>query len=605
LAITGAFVGIVLWVSAAFGQGTLTTNDGLALSLSATGSVSSLKVSGIEYASAMASGFFYKEAAVGSANLATNGSFESGSGTPTGWSISGGTGGTWSIDTTTYSDGIRSMKLSIPGTTSLRSPDFYTTAKFPLLPNTPYTMSCAMKTSGLSSGLTLYLLQQDSSGVWSQIGLSSVTGTSGWQTYSMTITTAPNIVQGYLKAYLSSGYGTVWIDNAQLIDVFGGSAPAAFGGTVTSSGGTLTQTASTNNLNLSATFTGVGSAIRVDATLTDTTGADRGIELSYRLPLNVPGWTWDDDFINPRTIAAGTRYESLDGTFGHYTMGHTYSNYPFATVRSTSAAISMAVPMGPTMDRFSYDTSYGFRFTSDIGLSPAATKSPSKATISFWIYTQNPKWGLRTAAERYYSLNPSSFTSNATTLGAWAATNVAPLSSVPSPLDFGWAYQEFDTELSFDNANGILGFHYLSPTSWTRKFPQYAGQSQPAYSILANTLVSDSQDLVDVTEDGVPVSTMATSVINTAPYDQNGLYQLGYNSYFWNVGGWQMYPMLPDPDIAGSRYWIAKQYSVDNRISAALSAGETLGGIFLDNVSSTFSNVKTTANLSGPTSTLP
>ncbi len=128
----------------------------------------------------------------------------------------------------------------------------------------------------------------------------------------MTVTTGPNAVQGYLKAYISSGYGTVWLDDVKLSDVFGGDQPVAFGGTVTSSGGVLTQTASTNGLNLSAQFTSVGSAIKVDATLTDTTGADRGVEVAFRLPLDIAGWTWDNDFVTPMTIASGTRYEKLD-----------------------------------------------------------------------------------------------------------------------------------------------------------------------------------------------------------------------------------------------------------------------------------------------------
>src|SRR5207302_608940 len=103
----------------------------------------------------------------------------------------------------------------------------------------------------------------------------------------------------------------------------------------------------------------------------------------------------------------------LDTTFDDQTAGHTHSIYPFATVRNSSAAFSLAVPMGPVMDRFTYDDSYGFCLTYDLGLSPAATKTPSKATFSFWIYSHNPKWGMRSAAEKYYALNPACFTTSA------------------------------------------------------------------------------------------------------------------------------------------------------------------------------------------------
>lgn len=581
-----------LFAAVALAQGTLETEDGLALSLSTSGGVQSLKLNGVEYASpSLPSGFAYRELPATPNDIAPNGSFEAGSGTPTGWSISGGTGGAWSIDTSTAAAGTRSMKLAIPGTTELRSPDL-STAKFPLLPNTLYALSASMMSSGLSIGLTVYLVQQDATGKGIQTGIASLSGTSDWRTYNTTISTRPDTVQGFLKAYISSGYGTVWVDNVQLSDIFGGNGPTELRGTVTSSGGVLTQTASKNGLNLSAKFTSAGEAIKVDATLTDTTGADRAMELSYRLPLDIAGWIWDNDFVTPMTIATGSRYENLDTVFAAQTKGHAHSVYPFATVRNSAAAFSLAVPMGPLMDSLSYDDSDGFRITYDLGLSRATTKNPSKAAVSFWIYTQNPKWGLRSAAEKYYVLNPMNFTSSASALGAWAIANSVSLGSVPTPQDFGWAYDE-GGELHFDNANGIVGLHYVSPTSWTRKFSEYVGQPQPSYSILVAALQKDVNDLTRITADSVPVSKMATSVIDTSPYDENGLQQLDYNGYYWrSSGGWQMYPTLPDPDIPGSRYDIVKQYSVDNQISGAQKYGNTLGGVFLDNITSNFGNVE-------------
>ena len=260
-------------------------------------------------------------------------------------------------------------------------------------------------------------------------------------------------------------------------------------------------------------------------------------------------------------------------------------------MRKSAAAFSLAVPMGPLMYRFSYDDFDGFRITYDLGLSPATTKSPSKATVSFWIYTQNPKWGFRSAAEKYYALNPASFTSPADALGAWVLGNSRPISSVPNWEDFGWAYHEQDDELDFDNHNGIVALHYINVASAYRDFPQYDGQPQPPYSVLIAGLQSDLTDS-GATEDGVPVSKMAKSVFDTAPYDENGLQQLDYNGAFWKTTGLQKFPMLPDPDIPGSRYGIVKQYSVDNRIAAAQSAGNTLDGFFLDNIGLTFANVE-------------
>ncbi len=111
--------------------------------------------------------------------------------------------------------------------------------------------------------------------------------------------------------------------------------------------------------------------------------------------------------------------------------------------------------MGPLMYRFSYDDFDGFRITYDLGLSPATTKNPSKATVSFWIYTQNPKWGMRSAAEKYYALTRQALPLLPRPWVPGCSERNRDISSVPDWEDFGWAYHEQDDELDFDNANGI------------------------------------------------------------------------------------------------------------------------------------------------------
>jgi hypothetical protein len=481
------------------------------------------------------------------------------------------------------------MKVSIPGTTAKHSPDLISN-NVSILPNTPYTFSFNVKTSGLSYGLTIFVYEVDALGGTVRHSVGGQTGTAGWLSTPLTL----NFVSGanashlYCDAFIYNGYGTAWLDDVKLVDVFGGNQPINFTGSVTSSGGVLTQTASHNNLNLTATFTSVGTAVRVDATLTDTTGADRALELAYQLPLDVAGWTWDTDFVTPVTIVNNTRYQYLDPSF---TGGQSHSVYPFADVRNASAAFSLAVPMGPQMDRLSYDTGDGLRVSWDLGLSAAATKTPSKASVSFWIYSVDPKWGLRAAAGKYYALNPSSFTSTTTKIGSWALENSSPLSSVPTPSDFGWAFEEGDGELAFDNANGILGLHYVDPSGWFRPFPGYT--SQPSYSTLINTLNNDACCGTGSTTDSTPVTEMAQAVINSSPYNAAGNYEVLDNPYFWYNSYAQIYPVSPDPDIpAPSKYSVIKKYSVDNRISMAQSAGNTLGGIFLDDLTWVFSTLQ-------------
>ena len=68
---------------------------------------------------------------------------------------------------------------------------------------------------------------------------------------------------------------------------------------------------------------------------------DRPIELGFRLPLDRPGWTWEQNFVTSTPIVDGKRYENLDTVFGL----QTHSMYPFATVKNANAAFSLATPM--------------------------------------------------------------------------------------------------------------------------------------------------------------------------------------------------------------------------------------------------------------------
>jgi hypothetical protein len=577
--------------SPGYSQGTVDTTDGLTLSLSPTGAVSSLQLNGSQYASPGLSGFAFREATTTPVNAAPNGSFESGSATPTSWSWGTTTTGTWTWDTTTAAEGTRSMKIDIPGTIAQKSPNLISTS-FSISPNTPYTFSCQMRSSGVggSYSLSLYLVEQDSSGtVLVQRSLDASKGTSDWLLKSLSFTTSPTAAKAYLYANVYSGYGTIWVDNISLSDVFGGAKPLAFGGTVTSDASGFTQAATINGLSLVARFTSVGTAVKVDATLQGTTGADRAVELSFRLPLNAVGWSWENTLVSATPINAGTRYYNLDYAFKGGQQTH--SVYPFATVRNATAAFSLAVPMGPQMERFNYDTVEGFRVTWDLGLSPATTKNPSQATVSFWLYTQAPRWGFRATAQKYYALNPASFTSPVTALGAWVIGD--SVTSVPNPQDFAWAYQEAvsQTSLPFDNTHNILALRYVDPSGWFRDFSPTT--TQPSYDVLISTLNTDATSSTLYTTDSIPQKTMAQAVINSSPYNADGLYQVNAVPYFWYGKRYQIYPTDLDPDIpAPSLFSLLKQYSVDAQIAMWKGYGLTVNGIFLDDLSYVYTGLE-------------
>jgi Carbohydrate binding domain len=588
--VAGGLLAVLFGAHLAAAQGTLATDDGLSMSLSATGGIASLKLAGVEHASvALPSGFAYRELPMEPLAAASNDSFEAGSAGPDGWSWTNNGNGTWTWDTSVAATGSRSMRVDVPGSTDKRSP-ILTSAAIPIRPNTPYTFSCAVRTWNVSTALNVFLVERDAAGGSIQRGVTSDSGTNDWETRRLTFVSSATAVSASFKVEIYSGHGTAWIDDAKILDLFAGRSPAPFGGSVEADGADLVQTGAADGLALSARFSSVGTALRVDATLSDTTGRDRAVELSFRLPLDAVGWSWEQSPILSLPITAGVRFENLDDAFG----AQSHSVYPFATVRSADAAFTLATPMVPQMNRFSYDRSNGLKLTWDVGLSPAAAKTPSQANLTFWIYTQDPRWGLRATAEKYRSLNASDFASPVEIpAGAWVIPERGgTVTSVEGYEDFGWGLLEGVGDIAFGNANELSVLHYVDASGYFRPFP--GNDAQPPYDALVAALESDLTD-DSLFNDGVPRSEMAQATINSSPHDPNDQYQLFANSYFWYLfygNRLQIYPVSADADIPAPSMWsVCTKYRVDGRLAWAASRGR-IDGIFLDDVSSTFATVE-------------
>jgi hypothetical protein len=152
-------------------------------------------------------------------------SFETGSGTPAGWTLGSGSTGTWSWDSTNASDGTRSIKLVIPGTTSVGSANAVS-SRFPLQGGQNYVLTAMMKSSGAggSTPQILFLVELDASGniLKTSTGASIQHATKGdfgtipWSQKTLAFTTDARCAQAYLYANVYRGYGTSWVDTIQV-----------------------------------------------------------------------------------------------------------------------------------------------------------------------------------------------------------------------------------------------------------------------------------------------------------------------------------------------------------------------------------------------------
>ncbi len=110
------------------------------------------------------------------------------------------------------------------------------------------------------------------------------------------------------------------------------------------------------------------------------------------------------------------------------------------------------------------------------------------------------------------------------------------------------------------------------------QFPSYTGGSQPPYNTIISALNSDAASGTGTTVDSAPVTEMAQAVINSSPYTDQQLYQVMSSYYFWYKNTYQIFPVMPDPDIPAPSMWsVLKKYSVDGRIAMWQNIGRSSG----------------------------
>ena len=114
--------------------------------------------------------------------------------------------------------------------------------------------------------------------------------------------------------------------------------------------------------------------------------------------------------------------------------------------------------------------SSGLRSVWDFGLSAAATKTKSKATWTFWIYTElAASGGFGRRRRSYYGLDASSFTTPLKLQGAWALPVAAKyLRTVPASRISAGESKEGDHcgHRLRRIRTGFWSYHYLNPMNW-------------------------------------------------------------------------------------------------------------------------------------------
>jgi len=293
--------------------------------------------------------------------------------------------------------------------------------------------------------------------------------------------------------------------------------------------------------------------IEVHGDVLDLRGVDRAIQVQYVLPVDATGWQWGDYIRKSREIESGVRYENV------YTIGEvrTQNTYPFAFVGEDAQGFSLAVPMDvPRIYRIGYDTGAGgYSIEYDFGLANCTDKiGAGHANFTFILYkVDEPEWGFRAVAKKYYELYPEFFVKRVEKEGLLTSGNFV-MNPVPNIYDFNVAYVSAPAYSGFgrmtESEVGIDTLVYHEPWGWWKNLGN--GCTEPTYdeklAIIQDDYINGGDN---VTWKGMSNdSYIAEVIMNCMPYDKNENWAVD-DDKFWSGGSKESlnYPTNPDPDI--------------------------------------------------------
>ena len=280
-----------------------------------------------------------------------------------------------------------------------------------------------------------------------------------------------------------------------------------------------------------------GGATLFDVTLKDLSGKDRAVTLVYAVPFAQGGKTiWHAD---PRTdieLGAGKsgQYRSVrDVGAGEGPL----SIWPFGAMTTGGEGIALGIDCtAPAFFRTTANETLRQMFIAfDIGF----TKEQPAAHFRFVRFGFPAKQGFRGALAEYQALLPEFSKVRIKEHGLWMA--FARISKVEGWEDFGFKIKEGDNEPDWDDAHGILTFHYTEPCTWWMRM---AGGAE-TYS-LADCLVE--ADRLAASGDA-----FARAWRNSAMRDASGRVVGSVMDTPWCKGAvWNLCPLskLPDGEYA-------------------------------------------------------
>ena len=212
--------------------------------------------------------------------------------------------------------------------------------------------------------------------------------------------------------------------------------------------------------------------IAVEGRIGDLRGADRAITLVFALPVDAAGWHWGDDIRRSRLIGGAADFANAVAVRGGAT--GTQSLYPLAAIYNDQSGLALALDMAqPAQFRLGYHAGTRQLYIAyDFGLVPETQRFPGGAPFRFVLFRFEPRWGFRAAFERLMRIFPDYFYARARQQGLWMP--FTDVSTVRDWQDFAFKFHEGDNNVAWDNAHGVLSFHYTEPMTWWMRLDKAA-----------------------------------------------------------------------------------------------------------------------------------
>lgn len=524
------------------------THDGLTLGLGSGGEVVSCRVDDRELLRAGARGGLFvadvHDIPARDDPLGDNLSFERvEAGNPIGWDV----GHDWQLDRQVAHTGEASMRVSVRDSHSGSL-----AIDVPVKPNTPYRVALWLRTQGCAP--SFYIEQYDAQGEmhrdYPQIIVSHGRTNADWFQLSRSFTTAFFCRKVRVRCNVWEQTGTAWLDDVSIVclgdDYVSPQRLAEGQAHLTADHVEQVCDLTDLSLRLRAVYQARPNWVTVDGEIEDTSGQDRAVAVSFRLPIDASGWKWFNDIQNEEVIGNNARYgpaRLLDGR--DPTQRRTIALYPFSAMGNGEIAIALAVPMDlPRVFRLCYDSELGYFVNYEFGLTQAAKKFPGKAGFQFFIYRVDPQWGFRSAAKRYYESHPQFFVKRPAregALGEMLNFEAIRPSDVVAP-----AFADFDRRRSVvaNRRELVKLLRYTEFIGWwgwaigiTPEQAEHEPTPEEAWAHVEELAHRDPPDKV------------ALSILNCALQDRDGKRRLHWD-YVPGYGGYN-YLCNPDPEISG------------------------------------------------------